>query len=93
MISDLARCSAIVRQAPQKERKCWLARTRRLMARWSCSKTLLRYCTGRCRQLSARAPLALSCSGGWRITGVLVGIDYARRGMVLSAQGFRSESA
>src|SRR5208337_930988 len=25
---------------------------------------------------------------GWRITGVLVGVDYARRPMVLSAQGF-----
>src|SRR5271170_4359499 len=25
---------------------------------------------------------------GWRITGVLVGVDYARRRMVLSAQGF-----
>jgi hypothetical protein len=30
---------------------------------------------------------------GWRITGVLVGIDYARRGMVLFAQGFREGSA
>jgi hypothetical protein len=27
----------IVRVADQKERKPWLARTRRLMARWSCS--------------------------------------------------------
>jgi hypothetical protein len=35
-----------VRQAAQKERKPWLALTRRLMARWSCSKTLLRYGTG-----------------------------------------------
>jgi hypothetical protein len=31
--------------------------------------------------------LALSCSDGWRITGVLVGIDYARRGMVRPGQG------
>ena len=28
-----------VRQAPQNERKCWLARTRRLNARWSCSRS------------------------------------------------------
>ena len=27
-----------------------------------------------------------------RITGVLVGIDYAGRGMVLSAQGFRQKA-
>src|SRR5580693_2878835 len=33
-----------------KERKPWLALIRRLMARWSCSKTLLRYGTGRCWQ-------------------------------------------
>ena len=40
-----------------------------------------------------QSTLGFELHDGWRITGVLVGIDYARRGMVLSAQGFRSESA
>jgi len=40
-----------------------------------------------------QSTLGFELHNGWRITGVLVGIDYARRGMVLSAQGFRSESA
>src|SRR5271166_935779 len=37
------------------------------MARWSCSSTLFKYGTGRCRQSSARAPSALSCAtaGGY----------------------------
>src|SRR6516164_1509033 len=32
------------------------------MARWSCSSTLFKYGTGRCRQSSARSPAPLSCA-------------------------------
>ncbi len=32
-------------------------------------------------------------NNGWRIAGMLVGVDYPRRRMVLPAQGFGSESA
>src|ERR1700687_2514519 len=35
-----------------------------------------------------QSTLGLEPLDGWWITGVLVGIDYARRRMVLSAQGF-----
>src|SRR5258705_11105149 len=33
-----------------------------LMARWSCSSTLFKYGTGRCRQSSLRSPSPLSCA-------------------------------
>jgi hypothetical protein len=42
--------------SPKKKRKPWLALTRRLMARWSCSKTLLRYGAGRCWQPESNVP-------------------------------------
>src|SRR5260221_13716255 len=32
------------------------------MARWSCSSTLFKYGTGRCRQSSLRSPSPLSCA-------------------------------
>src|SRR5437588_5069720 len=37
------------------------------MARWSCSSTLFKYGTGRCRQSSIRSPSPLSCvtAGGY----------------------------
>ena len=39
-----------------------------------------------------QSTLGFELPDGWRIPGVLVGIDYARRGMVLSAQGFREKA-
>ena len=49
---------------------------------------LLRYCTGRCRQFSH----ACEPHDGWWITGVLIGVDYARHRMVFSAQGFAEKA-
>src|SRR5260221_4745774 len=57
------------------------------MARWSCSSTLFKYGTGRCRQSSLRSPSPLSCAtadgyAAW--PSVLI----PRSGMVRSAQRF-----
>src|SRR5580693_599544 len=49
---------------------------------------VLHHCTGRCRTILLQSTLGFEPLDGWWITGVLVGIDYARRRMVLSAQGF-----
>src|ERR1700751_1076043 len=61
------------------------------MARWSCSKTLLRYGTGRCWQPESSS-FTLELSDRGRVTGVLVGVDSSRRGMVLLTQGFGQEA-
>jgi hypothetical protein len=45
-------------------------------------KDSLRYCAGRRRQFSFRVASAFKLHDGWRITGVLVGVDYPRRLMV-----------
>src|SRR5260221_13110324 len=57
------------------------------MARWSCSSTLFKYGTGRCRQSSLRS-FAFELRNGGRIRGVAVGVDHPRTGMVRSAQRF-----
>src|SRR5246127_2295054 len=58
------------------------------MARWSCSSTLFKYGTGRCRQSSLRSPSPLSCATAEGYPCVAVGVDHPRRGMVRSAQRF-----
>ena len=48
--------------ALNRSTSCWnsrnpcLAFTRRLIARWSCSRMLFKYCTGRCRQRRRSVP-------------------------------------
>jgi Exopolysaccharide synthesis, ExoD len=80
------------RQAPQNDRKCWLALIRRLISRWSCSRTLFRYGTGRCRQSASRAPSAFEPHDRRRVRAVTVGVDDTRHGMVLPTQRFGQEA-
>ena len=49
------KCSALFGAEWNSRNPC-LAFTRRLMARWSCSRMLFRYCTGRCLQRRRRVP-------------------------------------
>src|ERR1019366_3022477 len=55
-IMCIASYPSIARRAARNSRKLCLAFTRRLIARWSCSRMLFKYWTGRCRQRRRRVP-------------------------------------
>jgi hypothetical protein len=61
------------------------------MVRWSCSRRLLRYLYQTVLTIFLKDAF-FELRDRRRITGVPVGIDYAERGMVLSAQGFRQKA-
>jgi hypothetical protein len=70
--------TAPARQGGYLRLKCWLARTWRLIARWSCSRALFRYCTGRCWQLRAdrlivKSAKRLEINPGFRHQGASAG--------------------
>jgi hypothetical protein len=62
------------------------------MARWSCSKTLLRYSYRTVLTILLKGAFGFELRDRRRITSVLVGIDDAGRGMILSGQGFRQKA-
>jgi hypothetical protein len=62
------------------------------MARWSCSKTLLRYSYRTVLTILLKGAFGFELRDRRRITSVLVGIDYAGCGMILSGQGFRQKA-
>ena len=77
---------------PRRSENAGLCELGRLMTRWSCYRTLLRYLYRTVLTILLKNAFGFELRDRRRITGVPVGIDYAGRGMVLSAQGFRQKA-